>query len=92
MTERATDPYLLTPVGRPNRQARFVLGPRLGPSYSELVRQLEQARERLDNEAALRLKYQHQLSQCARVFAVLSHLYPELRGLIARARKDIWHA
>ena len=49
---RQPEPYLLTPVGHPNRQARYILGPPLGPSYQDLQRQLEQARERLDNESA----------------------------------------
>jgi len=89
MSERRTAPYLLTPVGDPGR-AVHVIGPRLGPSYTELQRQLEQARERLEDESALRIKYQHRLSQCARVLTVIAQLYPPLREVIRRAREDIW--
>lgn len=49
-------------------------------------------REKWAAEVEVRFKAQHRLSQCARVFAVLSHVYPELRRLIAGARKDIWNA
>lgn len=48
--------------------------------------------QRWEDEAANRVKAQLRLDRCARVFAVLSHLYPELRGLISRAREDIWNA
>jgi hypothetical protein len=47
---------------------------------------------RWQDEAANRVKAQLRLDRCARVFAVLSHVYPELRGLITRAREDIWNA
>ena len=46
--------------------------------------------QRWEDEAANRVKAQRRLDRCARVFAVLSHVYPELRGLIDRARRDIW--
>lgn len=89
MTERLTDPYLLTPVGRPGC-ALYVLGPRLGPSYAELRRQLEQSRERLDNESALRVRMQERLDTAARVLAAIGRANPELRGVVEQARKDIW--
>lgn len=90
---RETAPYLLTPVGPiGERRAIHVLGPKIGPSYSELRAEVERLQQRVEDESALRIKLQERLSQCARVFAVLSHLYPELRGLIQRARKDIWNA
>lgn len=89
MTTRPTDPYLLTPVGRPAR-ARYVLGPRLGPSYSELARDLELARERLDNESELRIKTQERLDTAARVLAAIAYANPDLAGVIEQARKDIW--
>lgn len=46
--------------------------------------------QRWEDEAANRVKAQLRLDRCARFFAVLAHLYPELRGLISRAREDIW--
>lgn len=47
--------------------------------------------QRWEDEAANRVKAQLRLDRCARVFAVLAHVYPELRGLISRAREDIWN-
>lgn len=84
-----SDPYLLTPIGRPAR-ARYVLGPPLGPSYSELRHLLEQARERLDNESALRVQAQDRLDVAARVLGVIERSHPELRDVVEQARKDIW--
>lgn len=86
---RETAPYLLTPLGRA-RPPMHVLGPKLGPSYSELLAEVERLQDQVDNENRLRMLAQDRLSKAARVLAVLSHLYPELRGLIGRARKDIW--
>jgi len=83
------EPYLLTPVGRP-ALARYVLGPAIGPSYSELRHQLEQARERLDNEAELRVALQERLDTAARVLDAIARSHPELRPVIEQARKDIW--
>lgn len=48
--------------------------------------------QRWEDEAANRVKAQLRVDRCARVFAVLSRLYPKLRPLIERARKDIWNA
>lgn len=84
-----SEPYLLTPVNRPDR-ARYVLGPPLGPSYSELRHQLEQARERLDNESALRVRLQERLDTAARVLDAIARSHPELREVVEQARKDIW--
>lgn len=47
-------------------------------------------KERYEAELELRLRCQDRLSKCARVLAVLGHLYPQLRGVIGRAREDIW--
>jgi hypothetical protein len=84
-----TEPYLLTPVGRP-ALARYVLGPAIGPSYSELRHQLEKTLERLDNEAGLRVRLQERLDTAARVLAAIERANPELRPVIEQARKDIW--
>jgi hypothetical protein len=86
-----TEPYLLTPVGVPNRPPRYILGPRLGPSYSELRHQLEQARERLDNESALRVRLQERSDTAARVLDAIARSHPQLREVVEQARKDIWN-
>ena len=88
-----SEPYLITrigPKGPDERGARYILGPPLGPSYSELRRQLEQARERLDNESALRVQAQDRLNRAMRVLASLGRLSPRMADLVATARKDIW--
>lgn len=87
--------YIATPLGaegvEPERAQR-VEGPLPRDAVSVARLHLENAklRERLEAETALRMRAHRRLDHCARVFAVLSHVYPELRGLIARARKDIW--
>ena len=88
---RRTAPYLLTPIQRPREcQPIYVLGPEIGPSYSELLARNERLQEQVDNENRLRMEAQHRLSKAMRVLAVLSFTRPELRGLIRRARADIW--
>jgi hypothetical protein len=86
---RRTDPYLLTPIGRPAR-ARYVLGPRLGPSYSELLAENERLREQCDNESELRIKAQDRLNKAMRVLASLGRLSPRMADLVEAARKDIF--
>lgn len=86
---RETAPYLLTPIGAA-RPPMHVLGPKLGPSYSELRAEVERLQAQVDNENRLRMVAQDRLSKASRVLAVLSHLYPKLRPVIERAREDIW--
>jgi hypothetical protein len=87
--------YQLTPVGaagvEPERTEE-IPGPlpRDAVSVARLHLKIGQLEERLAAEQVLRMRAHRRLDHCARVFAVLSHVYPELRGLIARARKDIW--
>ncbi len=87
--------YLLTPVGADGpeaERAEQVPGPlpRDPVSVAQLHMEIARLRQRLEDESALRLQAQGRLSKCAYVFAVLSRLYPGLRGLIGRAREDIW--
>lgn len=42
------EPYLLTPLN-PKKAARYILGPALGPSYSELVAENQRLRRRIDD-------------------------------------------
>lgn len=46
--------------------------------------------DRWAGEHALRLTVHERLDKAARVFSVLSFVFPELRDLLGRARKDIW--
>lgn len=46
--------------------------------------------DRFAGEHALRVQAHDRLDKAARVFVVLGFVFPELRNLLARARKDIW--
>jgi hypothetical protein len=46
--------------------------------------------QRWEDEAANRVKAQVRLNHAMRVLAVISQLYPPLRPVIERARKDIF--
>jgi hypothetical protein len=73
---------------------------RLLADNDRLIRELDEARgkaasfdriaELWEESEANRLKAQHRLSHAMRVLAVISKLYPPLRPVIDRARKDIW--
>lgn len=55
-----------------------------------LEQQVSRLRGRLEDESRLRLEAQHRLNMAMRVIAVIARLYPRLRPVIERARKDIW--
>lgn len=86
---RETAPYELRPLDR-RKPAINLLGPKISPSYSELRAEVERLQAQVDNESWHRQRAQHRLAKAAIVFAGLSFSHPELRGLLRRAREDIW--
>lgn len=47
-------------------------------------------RGRREDEVRLRVEAQDRLNKAMRVVAVIAQVYPQLRPVIERARKDIW--
>lgn len=87
--------YSITPVGADGleeERTERIPGPlpRDAVSVARLHMEIARLRQRLEDECALRTQAQDRLSKCARVLAVLAHVYPELRGVVRRAREDIW--
>lgn len=87
---RETAPYLLTPIGRPRCQPMHVLGPKLGPSYSELLAEVERLQEQVDNENRLRMQAQDRLNKAMRVLASLGRLSPRMADLVEVARREVF--
>lgn len=77
----------------PSRAELVAENRKLRTDNDVLRAQLAEARRDADRwagEHALRLTVHERLDKAARVFAVLGHVYPEIRAVLGRAREDIW--
>lgn len=81
--------YSVTPVGpggpEPDRAVRLDITP-----MSELVAENERLRTAWRTAHEARMAAEKRADKAARVFAVLHQVFPQLRDVLDRARKDIW--
>lgn len=81
--------YEVIPVGadgvEEHRAVRLDVTP-----MSELVAENERLRTGWRTSHEARLAAENRADKAAKVFAVLHRVFPEMRDLIERARKDIW--
>lgn len=81
--------YEVIPVGTEGLEGHRAVRLDITP-MSELVAENERLRTAWRTAHDARMAAENRADKAAKVFSVLHQVFPEMRDLIERARKDIW--